>query len=51
MEITWVLLELLSEYDDFLKQHLQKHASCGSGHTNHLSSTIIEELGEWAKKL
>ena len=38
------ILELLSEYDDFLKQHLQKHASGGSGHTNYLSSTICKEL-------
>lgn len=38
------LLELLAEYDDFLRQHIQKHANCGSGHTNYLSSTICEEL-------
>ncbi|MEL7308383.1 MAG: DUF4371 domain-containing protein, partial [Pseudomonadota bacterium] len=38
------LLELLSEYDDFLKQHIRKLANCGSGHTNYLSSTICEEL-------
>ena len=38
------LLELLSEYDDFLKQHIQKHANCGSGHTSYLSSTICDEL-------
>ena len=28
MEIILGLLELLSEYDDFLKQHIQKHATC-----------------------
>ena len=34
------MLELLAQYDDFLKQHIQKHANLGSGHTNYLSSTI-----------
>lgn len=38
------LLELLSEYDDFLKQHMQKHGNRGTGHINYLSSTICEEL-------
>ena len=38
------MLELLAQYDDFLKQHIQKHANLGSGHTNYLSSTICEEL-------
>ena len=38
------MLELLAQYDDFLKQHIKKHANLGSGHTNYLSSTICEEL-------
>ena len=38
------MLELLAQYDDFLKQHIQRHANLGSGHTNYLSSTICEEL-------
>ena len=38
------MLELLAQYDDFLKQHIQNHANLGSGHTNYLSSTICEEL-------
>ena len=38
------MLELLAQYDDFLKQHIQMHANLGSGHTNYLSSTICEEL-------
>ena len=38
------MLELLAQYDDFPKQHIQKHANLGSGHTNYLSSTICEEL-------
>lgn len=40
------LLELVAEYDDFLKHHIQKHANHGSGHTNYLSSTICDELVE-----
>ena len=36
--------ELLAHYDDFLKQHIQKHANLGSGHINYPSSTICEEL-------
>ena len=38
------MLELLAQYDDYLKQHIQKHANLGSGHTNYLSSTICDEL-------
>ena len=38
------MLELLAQYDDFLKQHIQKHANLGSGHTKYLSSTICKEL-------
>ncbi|XP_042213159.1 uncharacterized protein LOC121860170 [Homarus americanus] len=38
------LLELLAEYDDFLRQHIQSHANRGTGHTNYLSSTICEEI-------
>ena len=37
---------LLAEYDNFLKQHIQKHASCESGHTSYLSSTTSEELDQ-----
>ncbi|XP_065651225.1 uncharacterized protein LOC136079417 [Hydra vulgaris] len=40
------ILELLAEYDNFLKQHIENHANRGSGHTNCLSSTICEELIE-----
>ena len=36
------LIELLSEYDTFLAEHLKNHGNCGSGHTNYLSSTIYE---------
>ncbi|KAK6186835.1 hypothetical protein SNE40_006103 [Patella caerulea] len=38
------LLEVLSQYDSFLAQHIQKHANKGTGHTSYLSSTICEEL-------
>ena len=38
------MLELLAQYDDFPKQHIQKQANLGSGHTNYNSSTICEEL-------
>ena len=40
------LLELLAEYDDFLKQHIDRFRSCGSGHTNYLSPIVCEELVE-----
>lgn len=38
------ILELLAEYDDFLRGHLETHGNRGSGHTNYLSSTICEEI-------
>ena len=38
------MLKLLSEYDDFLKQHIKKHALCGSHHTSYLYSTICKVL-------
>ena len=44
------LLELLSEYDDFLKHHIQKHANRGTGHTSYLSSTVCDELVEMMGK-
>ena len=38
------ILELISQCDDFLAQHIQIHANKGSGHTNYLSSTIMKEI-------
>ena len=38
--------ELIAQYDDFLKQHIQKHANRASGHINYLSSMICEEFIE-----
>lgn len=40
------ILELLAEYDNFLKQYIENHANRGSGHTNYLSSTLYDELIE-----
>uniref|UniRef100_H2YK99 DUF4371 domain-containing protein n=1 Tax=Ciona savignyi TaxID=51511 RepID=H2YK99_CIOSA len=41
------ILELLSEYDTFLAEHIiSKHANKGRGHASYLSSTICEELIE-----
>lgn len=38
------ILELIAQYDDFLAQHIETQANRGKGHTNYLSSTIMEEL-------
>ena len=38
------IIELLSEYDEFLKNHIENHANRGTGHTSYLSSTIVEEI-------
>lgn len=38
------ILELIAQYDEFLAQHIETRANCGKGHTNYLSSTIMEEL-------
>uniref|UniRef100_A0A2S2NB80 Zinc finger MYM-type protein 1 n=1 Tax=Schizaphis graminum TaxID=13262 RepID=A0A2S2NB80_SCHGA len=37
-------MELISEFDPFLAEHIGKFGQCGSGHTNYLSSTIYEEI-------
>ena len=37
-------LEYLSEYDDFLKLHLEKHSFQGRGNVNYLSNTICDEF-------
>jgi hypothetical protein len=39
-----MLLELLSEFDPFLAQHISKYGHSGSGSTSLLSSTICEEI-------
>ncbi|XP_068243599.1 uncharacterized protein [Palaemon carinicauda] len=38
------ILELIAQYDDFLAQHIKTEANRGKGHTNYLSSTILEEV-------
>lgn len=40
------IIELISEYDPFLKEHLRLHANRGTGHVSYLSKTIIEEFIE-----
>ena len=40
------LLELLAEYDDFLKEHIFKYGNYGRGHVNYLPSTICEKIIE-----
>jgi hypothetical protein len=38
------ILELISEYDTFLAEHIRLHGNKGRGHTSYLSSTICEEF-------
>ncbi|KAJ8684862.1 hypothetical protein QAD02_020655 [Eretmocerus hayati] len=40
------VLELLSEYDPFLKNHIELYANKGRGHTSYLSANVCEELIE-----
>ena len=45
MEIIYLgCLELLSEYDPFLAQHIEKYGNRGRGNPSFLSSTICEEF-------
>lgn len=45
-------MKYLAEFDDFLKEHLEKYESCGSGSTNYLSHQTYDEiLTLMAKKL
>lgn len=37
-------LEFLSEFDPFLKRHIDRYGNVGSGHTSYLSSTVSEEI-------
>ena len=38
------LIELLAEFDPFLKDHLDKHGQKGRGHASYLSSTVCDQL-------
>lgn len=40
------MLELISEFDPFLREHIKKFGNSGRGKTSFLSSTICEELIE-----
>lgn len=40
------ILELLSEYDPFLKDHVKRYGSAGSGQASYLSSATCDELIE-----
>ncbi len=48
------LLELIAQFDPFLREHLEKYGQKGRGTTSYLSSTVCEELiclmGEKVKK-
>lgn len=37
-------LEYLSQFDNFLKNHLEKYGNCGKGGTSYLSHTICDEF-------
>lgn len=38
------ILELISEYDPFLKNHLEKFGNKGKGHPSYISKTIFNEI-------
>ncbi|XP_066590524.1 zinc finger MYM-type protein 1-like [Prorops nasuta] len=38
------ILELLAEFDPFLKMHIEKYANKGTGYVSYLSKTIYEEF-------
>ena len=40
------ILELISNHDTFIVEHIQRHANKGRGHTSYLSSTVCEEVIE-----
>lgn len=44
-------LELLSEFDPFLKEHMQKCGNKGSGSVSYLSANICDEFIEQIGKL
>lgn len=37
-------MELISEYDPFLKNHLEMYGNKGKGHTSYISKTIFNEV-------
>lgn len=38
------IMELISEYDPFLKNHLEMYGSKGKGHTSYISKTIFNDV-------
>lgn len=40
----FMAMELISDFDPFLVEHIAKFDLCSSGHPNYLSSTIYEEM-------
>lgn len=40
------ILELVAEYDEFLKSHIKTHGNPGKGNVNYLSTTICNEFVE-----
>lgn len=38
------IMELISQYDPFLSQHLKQYGNLGSGHVNYISSFTIREF-------
>ncbi|XP_074038063.1 zinc finger MYM-type protein 1-like [Leptinotarsa decemlineata] len=41
-----MLLEVLAEFDPFLREHIRKYGNPGKGHISYLSSTICDEFIE-----
>jgi len=39
-----ISIELISEFDPFLAQHINKYSNAGRGSTSYLSSTVFEEV-------
>lgn len=37
-------LEMIAEYDSFLKEHILKYGNCGSEKTSYMSKTICDEF-------
>ena len=38
------ILELISQFDSFLSQHIRQFANRGRGHSSYLSKTICDEI-------
>lgn len=38
------ILELISQFDSFLREHLKNYGNKGKGHVNYLSSTTVDQI-------